>query len=73
MEAILNFVEAILSFVEAILCFVEAILIFVEAILNLVKTKSTPRFDLDLEFDNFGKYVRIFIYELVHNGMFFRG
>ena len=52
MEAILNFVEAILSFVEAILCFVEAILIFVEAILNLVKTKSTPRFDLDLEFDN---------------------
>ena len=51
-KAILSFVEAILSFVEAILCFVEAILIFVEAILNLVKTKSTPRFDLDLEFDN---------------------
>jgi len=44
-------VEAILNFVEAILSFVEAILIFVEAILNLVKTKSTPRFDLDLEFD----------------------
>ena len=30
----------------------EAILGFVEAILILVKTKSSPRFDLDLEFDN---------------------
>ena len=37
--------------VEAILNFVEAILGFMEAILNLVKTKSTPRFDLDLDFD----------------------
>ena len=37
---------------EAILNFVEAILSFVEAILNLVKIKSIPRFDLDLEFDN---------------------
>ena len=44
--------EAILNFVEAILNFVEAILGFEEAILNLVKTKSTPRFDLDFEFDN---------------------
>ena len=52
--------EAILNFVEAILNFVEAILGFVEAILNLVKTKSTPRFDLDLEFDNNNGYLRIY-------------
>ena len=47
--------EAIINFMEAILHFVEAILSFVEAILNLVKTKSTPRLDLDLEFDNYFK------------------
>ena len=51
-EAKLNFVEAKLNFVEAKLNFEEAKLSFVEAILNIVKTKSTPSFDLDLEFDN---------------------
>ena len=57
------FVEAILRPVEAILYFVEAKLSYVEAIFNPLKIKSTHRFHLDLEFDNYVLYIGLYSFK----------